>query len=292
MYFVSPTGAYLHDPNWHRSYSHSTDSCRTNKFEEGKQMVPPSERMADPLEYYTMCKSAIMYPKSITKTYPVNQVSDFTVNIQITPSNLIPGTNLEDKTISLLDLYTDCQCCNSWKSSTWWWLFVQQCEGSLLMGMSDDIRIGKILSQLGSKTDEPSLSWTIPGIKCIEILVCWNSLSVILLKKVSSLELNAPCYQHLHHLDPIGWPMQPSYLPHFWMFLASDQPRNRGGRGRQTDCKIFLKDLLSLNHYIKTFFITPGKTSQTLEYSNSIVGFLKLETMSLWVWSCIEGYST
>ena len=67
----------------------------------------------------------------------------------------------------------------------------------------------------------------------------------------------------------------------FWMFLASDQLRNRGGRGRQTDCKIFLKDLLSLDCYVKTFFIIPGKTRQILEYGNSIVGFLKLETMSL-----------
>ena len=68
---------------------------------------------------------------------------------------------------------------------------------------------------------------------------------------------------------------------HFWMFIASDQPRNRGERGRLTDCKIFLKDLLSLNHYVETFFITPGKTRQILEYSNSVVGFLKLETIPL-----------
>ena len=77
----------------------------------------------------------------------------------------------------------------------------------------------------------------------------------------------------------------------FWMFLASDQLRNRGGRGRQTDCKIFLKNLLSLDHYVKTFFIIPGTTRQILEYGNSIVFFFKLETMSLWVWSCVEGYS-
>ena len=67
----------------------------------------------------------------------------------------------------------------------------------------------------------------------------------------------------------------------FWMFLASDQLRNRGGKGRQTDHKIFLKDLLSLNHYVETFFIIPGKTRQILEYSNSIVGSLKLEMISL-----------
>ena len=94
----------------------------------------------------------------------------------------------------------------------------------------------------------------------------------------------------MHAFHPLGHDlsndiiMQESFVLEqccFWMFLASDQPRNRGGRGRQTDCKIFLKDLLSLNCYAKTFFITSGKTRQILEYRNSIVGFLKLETMSL-----------
>ena len=94
----------------------------------------------------------------------------------------------------------------------------------------------------------------------------------------------------MHAFHPLGHDlshdikMQESFVLewcHFWMFLASDQLRNRGGRGRLTDHKIFLKDLLSLNHYVETFFITPGKTRQILKYGNSVEDFLKLETIPL-----------